>query len=139
VVGTVNIRDWSPVDLGDVAAFFGAADYDAWSVLLAGSITLALVGTLDLVFALRAARNMSDMPTDQDRDLIGQGVSNIVTSAASGLFVSASLSLTSANYQAGGRTRISTLAIGAVLLAGLIVFPQLISSLPRVTLAAILV
>src|SRR3546814_1067888 len=94
---------------------------------------------LETVFTVRAARNFSDLEVDQDRDLIGQGIANIVAPAAGGLFVSTSLSLSAANYHAGGRGRISTLATGLVLLLGATLFPSLIPSIPLLVLAAILV
>jgi anti-anti-sigma regulatory factor len=100
---------------------------------------LALVGTLDTVFALHAARKMADIEVDQNRDLVGQGAANAVTAAIGGLFVSTSLSLSSANFQAGGRGRLSTLAIALTLLLGIVTVPHLIFALPRLVLAAILV
>ncbi|EKS27817.1 SulP family inorganic anion transporter [Afipia felis] len=139
-IGAVDIAGWTPVnifEIGGIAAQMG--NYDAWRILILGSFTLALVGTLDTVFSLHAARKMADIDIDQNRDLIGQGVANAVTAAIGGLFVSTSLSLSSTNFQAGGRSRISTLAIAAVLLLGIVMVPHLIFALPRLVLAAILV
>ena len=139
VVGGVDLSGWSPIDLGGATAVLTSDNFDAWRILLTGSITLALVGTLDTVFSLRAARNTADIKVNENRDLVGQGLANLATSAANGLFVSTSLSLSSTNYQAGGRGRMSTLTVGLALLVGIALFPQLIFSLPRLVLAAILV
>jgi MFS superfamily sulfate permease-like transporter len=140
MIGEVDISGWTPVnifEIGSLAAQIG--NFDAWRILILGSFTLALVGTLDTVFALHAARKMADIEIDQNRDLVGQGAANVVTAAIGGLFVSTSLSLSSTNFQAGGRGRLSTLAIALVLLLGIVAAPHLIFALPRLVLAAILV
>jgi len=106
--------------------------------ILLGSLTLALVGTLDTFFALRTAQFIADIPVEPRRDVLGQGVANLVSSLVGGLAVSTSLSVSMANQKAGGRTRRSTLASCAVLLLAGIVFPKVLALLPRVVLAAIL-
>lgn len=139
-IGAVDLAGWAPANLfeiGSLTAHMG--NYDAWRILILGSFTLALVGTLDTVFALHAARKMADIEIDQNRDLVGQGIANAATAGMGGLFVSTSLSLSSTNFQAGGRGRLSTLAIALVLLIGIVTVPHLIFALPRLVLAAILI
>ncbi len=106
--------------------------------VLLGSLTLALVATLDTFFALRTAQFIADIPVEPRRDVVGQGVANLVSSLVGGLAVSTSLSVSMANQKAGGRTRLSTLTSCAVLLLAGIVFPKVLALLPRVVLAAIL-
>jgi SulP family sulfate permease len=139
VVGSVDTSHWETLSFARIGMLLTSGNLDALLVVLTGSITLALVGTLDTVFALRAARNMADIKVHQNRDLVGHGVANLVTAASGGLFVSASLSASSTNFQAGGRTRISTLSASLLMVAGIVLFPGLIFSLPRTVLAAILV
>jgi Xaa-Pro dipeptidase len=62
-----------------------------------------------------------------------------VSAVSGGLVVSTPIGLLTANYRSGGRTRVSTIASGLTLLAGTLLFPSLIFSLPLVVLAAILV
>jgi MFS superfamily sulfate permease-like transporter len=139
-IGAVDISGWRPANIFEAGrAAAQIANYEAWRILILGSFTLALVGTLDTVFALHAARKMADIETDQNRDLVGQGAANVVTAAIGGLFVSTSLSLSSTNFQAGGRGRVSTLTVALVLLLGIAMAPGLIFALPRLVLAAILV
>lgn len=107
--------------------------------ILFGSLTLAMVATLDTFFALRTAQFIADIPVHPERDVLGQGVGNLVSALVGGLAVSTSLSVSMANHKAGGRTRISTLASCATLLLAGIAFPRTITFLPRVVLAAILI
>ncbi len=106
--------------------------------ILLGSLTLALVATLDTFFALRTAQFVADIPVDPRRDVLGQGVGNLVSALVGGLAISTSLSVSMANQKAGGRTRISTLGNCAVLFLAGVAFPPALALLPRVVLAAIL-
>lgn len=139
VVGTIDLGGWAPIGLHDAAIALRLGFGDIWWTLIAGSLTLAIVGTLDTVFTLRTARNLADIQIGPDRALVGLGIANLVSPIMGGLFVSTSASLTAANHRAGGRTRASTFASRAVLLAAILAFPGLIFSMPLVVLAAILV
>ena len=140
VVGAVDLSSWRPADLsGAIGRLLDAGDTQMWLTLLAGSLTLALVGTLDTSFALEAARSTGNIDIDQKRDLIGQGAAGVVAGATGGLFASTPLSLTGANYRAGGRTRVSTAVAALLILVGILLFPGVVFSLPLVGLAAMLI
>jgi MFS superfamily sulfate permease-like transporter/CRP-like cAMP-binding protein len=124
------------IGFGDVYRIL--LNFDAVRLLIFGSLTLALLGTLDTFFALRAAQHMADIAVSPKRDLIGQGIANFISAWAGGLVVSTSLSVSTANFRAGGRTRLSTVTAGVVLLFGVWLLPDVIFSLPVVVLAAIL-
>jgi MFS superfamily sulfate permease-like transporter len=105
--------------------------------LLLTAVTLAMLGTLDISFALRNAQNLADIPIAPRRDVIAQGVANLTGAFAGGLPVSASLALSSASFRAGGRTRFSAI-VAALALAAVLFVPQAIALLPLIVLAAIL-
>lgn len=111
---------------------------DILKTVLFGSLTLALVGTLDTFFALRSAQFIADVPIDPRRDVLGQAIGNLASALVGGLAVSTSLSVSMANYKAGGRTRISTIASGVTLLLAGVLFPSVIELLPLIVVAAIL-
>ena len=114
------------------------ASPDILKVVFFGSLTLALVGTLDTFFALRSAQFVADVPIDPRRDVLGQAIGNLASALVGGLAVSTSLSVSMANYKAGGRTRLSTVASGVTLLLGGVLFPSIIELLPLIVVAAIL-
>jgi MFS superfamily sulfate permease-like transporter len=122
-------------DAGALSALF--SNFAALQALLLTAVTLAMLCTLDIAFGLRNVQNLADMPVSPRRDLIGQGVANIVGAASGGLTVSASLALSNANFRAGGRTRVSSLC-AALALAAVLLVPQAIALLPLAVLAAIL-
>ncbi len=107
--------------------------------LLLTSLTLAVLGTLDVTFAQRAAHNLSDIPEAPRRNLVGQGLSNIASALTGGLAVTSSIGFSTTNFESGGRTRLSTVTVALVLLAAALAMPSLVSALPIVVLAAILI
>lgn len=107
------------------------------SILLT-SLTLAILGVLDFTFSLRAAQNLCDVPFDSRRDLAAQGFANTVAGLAGGMAVTTSIGLSTTSFEAGGRTRLSSIAYALVLLLTVSVAPSLIAALPLVVLAAIL-
>ena len=115
-----------------------ADNFAALQTLLLSAATIALLGTLDIFFALRLAQNLADLPVSPRRDLIGQGIANLAGSLAGGLAVSTSLGLSAASYRAGGRSRLSSISAAIALLVAVVFLPQLIYRLPVVVLAAIL-
>ncbi|MDB5589682.1 SulP family inorganic anion transporter [Enterovirga sp.] len=107
--------------------------------LLLTSLTLGLLGTLDYTFAFRSAQNLADLEAWPRRDLAGQGASNVAAAMAGGLAVTSSIAFSTTLYDAGGRTRVSTVSMALVLLAAAALAPSLISALPVVVLSALLV
>ncbi len=140
VVGTVDVSHWGGLDVSGLIAQFAAEDTaETWLIILGGAAVIALSGTLDTAIAKEALRRMTNLPIDEKRDLMSQGVASVVTATTGGLYVTNALVLTPANYHAGGRTRWSPLLSAIILLVGVLLFPELVSSLPIVVLAAILV
>lgn len=106
--------------------------------ILLTSLTLALLGVLDFAFSLRAAQNLCDQPAEPRRDLAAHGFANVVSGLVGGMTVTPSIGLSTTNFDAGGRTRLSTISYVLVLLLAVFVAPSLIAALPLVVLAAIL-
>jgi sulfate permease, SulP family len=85
--------------------------------LLLSSLALALVAALESLLALRVAQNLSQVRSEASRDVFGQGVGNLMSALFGGVAAAASSSQMTANYEAGGRSRLSVLAAAATLLA----------------------
>jgi len=138
-VGRIKLGSmWAVSQIDFHAAESLLSNVGTLKILLFGSLTLAALGTLDTFFALRTAQQLADTVIAPRRDVMGQGVANLVSAITGGLVVSTSINLSAANYRAGGRSRISTIAIGGVLLFITLLVPGLVFSLPVVVLAAIL-
>jgi sulfate permease, SulP family len=92
-------------------AFLGVAP-----ALLLSSLILALVAALESLLAYRVAQNLSHVRTEAARDVFGQGVGNFASALVGGVAAAASSTQLTANYEAGGRSRLSVLTAAALLL-----------------------
>lgn len=77
--------------------------------------------------------------TNYDRELQAQGVGNFLCGLMGALPMTGVIVRSSANVQAGAKTRLSTILHGAWLLAAVIVIPHVLERIPTSALAAILV
>lgn len=138
-LGTVSMETfWAGFhfDMSALRELFG--NFAAVQALLLSAVTLAVLGTLDIFFALRSVQNLAEIPVSPRRDLIAQGVANFAGAVTSGLTISASLAMSTANFRMGGRGRLSSISAALALFVGTVYVPQLVSALPLVVLAAIL-
>ncbi|MCP4287695.1 MAG: STAS domain-containing protein, partial [Gammaproteobacteria bacterium] len=86
----------------------------------------------------RAMAEKHNYEIDPDRELLALGTANLATGAVQGFAVGGSQTRTLLNSAAGGRTQMANLASVAFLTVFLILAGDALSSLPQVTIAAIL-
>jgi sulfate permease, SulP family len=114
-------------------AFLGIAP-----ALLLSSLILALVAALESLLAYRVAQNLSNVRTEASRDVFGQGVGNLVSALVGGIASAASSAQLTANYEAGGRSRLSVLTAAALLLSVQLALGPVWSEVPAIAVWAVL-
>ena len=107
-------------------------------LLISGSITLALLGSLDSLLTSLVADSITRTQHDSNRELIGQGIGNTAAALLGGLPGAGATMRTVVNVQAGGRTRLSGITHAAVLLLICLGAGSLASPIPLALLAGIL-
>lgn len=132
-----------PDNLTDAVALPAAGDWQwllDWSIVGAG-LALAFVASAESLLTATAADAMQQHAprTKYDRELVAQGMGNLVCGLLGALPITGVIVRTSANIQAGGRTRASTMLHGLWLLVFAALLPQLLRLIPIASLAAILV
>ena len=104
------------------------------------AITLAIIGSLETLLSLEAVDKLDPLkriaPTN--RELKAQGVGNIISGLIGGLPITAVIVRSSANINAGGRTRVASFVHGILILLSVLFFTQLLNLIPLACLAAIL-
>jgi MFS superfamily sulfate permease-like transporter len=116
--------------------FSAIGDKKVWTI----AITIAIVASLETLLSLEAIDKIDPIKrvSPTNRELIAQGVGNICSGMLGGLPMTSVIVRSSANVNAGGRTRMSAIFHGCWLLAALLVIPVLINMIPLACLAAIL-
>ncbi|WHZ08291.1 MAG: Na(+)-dependent bicarbonate transporter BicA [Cytophagales bacterium] len=108
-------------------------------VILA-AFTIAAVASLETLLNIEATDKLDQYHrvTPLDRELKAQGVANVLAGLVGGLPVTSVVVRSSANVQAGGRSKASAITHGLILLLSVMLIPQLLRLIPLSALASIL-
>jgi SulP family sulfate permease len=106
--------------------------------LLPSALTVAILAAVESLLSAVVADSMTGDRHNSNTELIAQGVANMVAPLVGGIPVTGAIARTATNIRSGAKTPISGLVHAATLLAIILVFAPLASSIPLATLAAIL-
>lgn len=117
--------------------FSGFTNTKVWVV--AG--TIAVVASIESLLCLEAADKMDPLKrySSANVELKAQGVGNVLSGLLGGLPMTSVIVRTTANINAGARTKMSAIAHGVFLLAAVVSIPFLLNKIPMACLAAILI
>ncbi|HEX2847611.1 MAG TPA: SulP family inorganic anion transporter [Chitinophagaceae bacterium] len=126
--------------------FFSFFKQPDWNVLTNPQIwitglTLALVASLESLLSIEAVDDLDphQRVTPTNRELKAQGLGNIVSGLIGGLPVTSVIVRSSANVNAGAKTKVSAILHGALLLLCVAFIPAILNLIPKAALAAILI
>ena len=129
--------------LSGFVSFFTMPDFTHLSnpVVWTTALTLAIVASLETLLNVEASDELDPYQrvTPKDRELRSQGIGNIVSGMIGGLPLTSVIVRTSANVNAGARTKSSTIMHGMLLLLCVAFIPALLNRIPLSALAAILI
>jgi SulP family sulfate permease len=107
--------------------------------LATAAMTIALIGFMEAISIAKAIAAESRQRLDADQELVGQGLSNIVSSMFSGYPVSGSFSRSAVNFSAGAKTGFSSIVTGVIVGVTLLFLTPLLYHLPQATLGAVII
>jgi len=104
-------------------------------------LTLALVASLESLLSIEAVDDLDphQRVTPTNRELKAQGLGNIVSGLIGGLPITSVIVRSSANVNAGAKTKVSTILHGTLLLLCVAFIPAILNLIPKSALAAILI
>jgi SulP family sulfate permease len=112
---------------------------DALSVIFPYSLTLMFIGLLESLMTATILDDMTDTPSNKNRECIGQGFANVVTGFFGGMAGCAMIGQSVINIKSGGRGRLSTLFAGLFLLFLLLVLGDWVRQIPMAALVAVMI
>lgn len=103
-------------------------------------LTIAIVASIETLLCIEAADRMDAQKryTDTNVELKAQGIGNLISSLLGGLPMTSVVVRTSANNNAGAKSKMSAIIHGVLLLISVLVIPMVLNKIPLATLAAIL-
>jgi len=114
-------------------------DWDVMQQLIATAITISLIGFMEAISIAKAMAARTRQRLDANQELIGQGLSNMVSGCFSGYPGSGSFSRSAVNINAGAVTGFSSVVTGLVVGTTLLFLTPLLYHLPQATLAAVII
>lgn len=103
------------------------------------SATLAFVGLLESLLTANLIDDITDSPSDKDRETRGQGIANIVAALFGGMAGCAMIGQSMINVTSGARGRLSTLWAGLFLLFLMLVLQDWVARIPMAALVAVMI
>lgn len=114
-------------------------NFDTLMIILPYSVTLAAVGLLESLMTAVIVDDLTDTPSQKNRECAGQGLANIVTGFFGGMAGCAMIGQSVINVKSGGRTRLSTFFAGAFLLFLILVLADWVKQIPMAALVAVMI
>lgn len=105
------------------------------------AVTLAIVASLETLLGIEAVDKLDPLKrvTPTNRELKAQGIGNVVSGLIGGLPLTSVVVRSSANVAAGGKTKISAISHGVLLLICVVFIPLILNKIPLSALASILI
>ncbi|MCF1420744.1 SulP family inorganic anion transporter [Mangrovimonas futianensis] len=129
----------------DLNSFLGQFSFPNFSAITNSEVwlvgfTMALVASLETLLCVEATDKLDPDKnvTPTNRELLAQGTGNIISGLIGGLPITQVIVRSSANIQSGGKSKLSAIIHGFLLLISVILIPRLLNKIPLSVLAAIL-
>ena len=105
------------------------------------AITIAIVASIETLLCIEAADRMDVQKryTNTNVELRAQGIGNIMSSLLGGLPMTSVVVRSSANNNAGAKSKMSAIIHGLLLLLSVLAIPTLLNKIPLATLATVLI
>jgi SulP family sulfate permease len=103
------------------------------------ALTLALLGAIDSLLTSVVADNMTKTKHKPNKELVGQGIGNSIAALFGGIPGAGATIRTVVNINSGGKTKLSGMIAGVMLLLILLVLAPIASKIPAAVLAGILI
>lgn len=122
--------------------FFSLPDFKGFlnGTVIVYGVAIALIASLETLLSIEAIDNLDPerRVTNTNKELFAQGVGNSVAGLIGGLPVTSVIVRSSANVNAGAKSKLSTIIHGSFLTLSIVLIPGLLNKIPLSALAAIL-
>ena len=122
---------WSYLNADDI-------NLDLLYKLLPHSIAIAILGALESLLCAVISDGMTGNKTNPNKELIGQGITNMIVPFFGGIPATAAIARTVVNIKSGGTSKVSSIVHSLFILISIIFLSPYLSYLPMASLSALL-
>ncbi len=108
-------------------------------IILPYAVPLAVVGLLESLMTATIVDDLTDTPSDKNRECTGQGIANIACGFFGGMAGCAMIGQSVINIKSGGRGRLSCFSAGVILLILIVVLGEWVARIPMAALVAVMI
>lgn len=113
--------------------------WETLSIIFPTAFALSIVGVLQCFLTANVVDDLTDTSSDKNQEVKALGIGNIVSGFFGGMAGSAMIGQSVINVKSGGRTRLSTLSAGVLLLFFLLILNQWVATIPMAALVAVMI
>jgi SulP family sulfate permease len=113
--------------------------WETLEIIFPYAVALAVVGLLESMMTATIVDDLTDTPSDKNRESKGQGIANIASGLLGGMAGCAMIGQSIINVKSGGRTRLSSFTAGVVLLLMVVFLSEGVSRIPMAALVAVMI
>ncbi len=119
-------------------SYFTEIDLETIKAIIPTAFSIAALGMIESLLCGASAGKMKDEKLNADRELIAQGIGNIVIPFFGGVPATAAIARTSVAIKSGQRTRLTSVIHSVILLAAMFLLGNIMSMIPLSALAGVL-
>ena len=120
-------------------SIFTSFSWSSVSPYILTALSLSFLGAIDSLFTSVIADNMTKTKHNPNKELVGQGIGNTIAAIFGGLPGAGATIRTVVNINAGGKSKLSGMIAGLLLLVVLLALGPVASQIPAAVLAGILI
>ncbi|MBE9116846.1 SulP family inorganic anion transporter [Lusitaniella coriacea LEGE 07157] len=138
-IPTVGDMGTLPTTLPSFNAPIVPLNFETIEIVLPYALALSLVGLLESFLTANVIDDLTDTPSNKNQEALGQGIANIATGFFGGMAGCAMIGQSVINIRSGGRTRLSTLSAGILLLLCILLLGDWVAQIPMAALVAVMI
>lgn len=130
-------------NMADLVTNLSHPNWSAWSNINVYwfAVVLALVASLESLLNIKASEKLDSQSETcpKDRELLAQGVGNVVASLMGGIPITSVIARTSVNIEMGAKSKVSAILHGFFIVIAVMLLPDLLNKIPLSSLATVLI
>ena len=114
-------------------------NFETLKIILPYSLALSIVGLLESLLTSQVLDDMTDTPSNKNKEARGQGIANFINGFFGGMAGCALIGQSVINIKSGGRGRLSTFTAGVFLMFLIIFLGDVVVNIPMPVLVGVMI